>query len=400
MEASAPRPHRRNGLRTFGPESATRAKVTPAVCRSHGAVNEPSSHRSTPSAGLQPAQVLAVGDAARWPDWLETLVGSGFRVEVVPDAERAFVRTVERHVDLVLVAAETAVEESESLERLRRLSPCTRMLIIGDGCERGAATRTGASSLDEPVRAISATLSAKAFEREAQSAVKACRVARERRDRIDQLRSLVQRVSDPSKATGDLSRLVEELPVDGSAAPLGLETLRRSIGSELDGLHAARETCDYIARCLPQSTVAVWLSGPGHHIGLAACGGEQGDAAEATVRLLARLERLHLPGHMASGGIVGTDDVACWAQADDRPDLEGRWAMIAPCRADGRCHAAILLLGPRGPRPVPAHAALDAVRLMLGDHLARIERVNLRGVPEWPGIGEEPFDLPDDPGQD
>ena len=392
--AQTERPEGSAQNRRGAPKSGLRSAEVPR------AVHDPFADLPSPDASSRAAQVLAVGHAASWPDWLERLVGGGFRVEVVPDAERAFLRSVERSIDLVLVDAETAAEACEAFERLRRLSPCTRLLIIGDGSERGARTRPEAAASDDPVRAISATLSAKAFEREAQAAVKAARIARERRERIDQLRSLVQRVQDPTGATGDLSRLMQQLPEESASAPMAFDTLRQSIASELDALHAARETCDYIARCLPRSIVAVWLAGPGHHIGLAACGGEQGDAPDAVVRLLSRLERLHLPDQMTSGGIVSTDDAASWAQSDDRDELEGRWAMIAPCRADGRCHAAILLLGPRGRRPLPAQAALDAVRLMLGDHLARIERVNLRGVPDWPAPDQEPCDLPDDPGQD
>ena len=84
--------------------------------------------------------------------------------------------------------------------------------------------------------------------------------------------------------------------------------------------------------------------------------------------------------------IVGTDDVACWAQADDRGELEGRWAMIAPRRADGRCHAAILLLGPRGPRPVPAHAALEsgdkaALAALLGGLFTALAQTDVACVP-------------------
>lgn len=382
-------------------------KCPPIRVDDPGAVEErPTSHRPVPHANAT-GQVIAIGDAARWPDWLEALVAQGHHVEVVPDSGCAFVRSVERVVDVVLVAAETALDESEPLERLRRLSPCTRILLIGDRSERGSVGRGSAASPDDAVRALAATLSAHAFLREVQSSVQSARIARERRERISQLRSLVQRVSDSNDTTGDLRRLVEALPQDtGLPATLGFEALRRALGRELDPLHAARETTDFIARCLPDAVVAVWLAGPGTRVGLAACGGAQGSASDAAVRLMARVERLLLPGHMIAGGVIGTPDASAWGQPDDLHELSDRWAMLAPCRSDGSCHAVILLLGARGPRPEPAEGALDAVRQILGQHLGRIERINLRCAPRWPDA-EEFFDPReedepgfDDPGQD
>ena len=366
-------------------------------------MNDPAPIPPRSSDRTDAGQVIAIGDAARWPDWLETLVSGGYRVEVVPDAERAFVRSVERLVDLVLVAATTAVDECEPLERLRRLSPCTRILLIGDASERGSATRESACQPDEPVRAIPSTLASRAFEREVQTAVRGCRMARERRERIDQLRSLVNRITDPNPPASDLSSVTERFPEEDEPAPGGLHSLdglRRSMQRELDALQAARDTVDFIAGCLPEATVAVWLAGTGTHFGLAACSGNHGSSADATVRLMARVERLQLPRNMASGGIASTDDAASWGHDDDRAELDGRWAMIAPCRADGRCHAAILLLGTRGPRPLPAEAAMDSVRLLLGEHLGRIERVHLRAGNGW-NLDPEAFDpIDDDPGQD
>jgi hypothetical protein len=302
----------------------------------------------------------------------------------------------------VLVGAAAAVDDSEPLERLRRLSPCTRILLIGEASERGAATRDAAPAHDEPVRAISSTLSTRAFEREVRTAVRACRMARERRDRIDQLRSLVQRITDPNPPATELSEVVQHFPEEGEPAAdatQSLESLRRSMARELDALQACRDTVDFIAGCLPDATVAVWLAGLGTHLGLAACSGHHGSAADAVVRLMARVERQSLPRNMASGGIASTDDVACWGHEDDRTELEGRWAMIAPCRADGRCHAAILLLGPRGPRPLPAETAMESVRLLLGEHLGRIERVHLRADTGW-NLDPDAFEHFDDPGQD
>jgi hypothetical protein len=378
-------------------------KSVPERVETSGAVNDPAPtpHRSTTR--LDAGQVIAIGDAARWPDWLESLVSGGYRVEVVPDAERAFVRCVERMVDLVLVGASTAIDEGDPLERLRRLSPCTRILLIGEASERGAATRDCEPASDEPVRAIPSTLSTRAFEREVQAAVRGCRMARERRERIDQLRSLVNRITDPAAGSTELPAIVERFPEEHEPAPMpamSLETLKASMRRELDALQAARDTVDFIAGCLPEATVAVWLAGTGTHLGLAACSGHHGASADATVRLMARVERLHLPRHMASGGIASTDDVSGWGHEEDRVELEGRWAMIAPCRADGRCHAAILLLGPRGPRPLPAEAAMDSVRLLLGEHLGRIERVHLRAASDW-NVDPEVFDpVDEDPGQD
>jgi hypothetical protein len=170
---------------------------------------------SNPSASATcSGQVLAIGDAARWPDWLEALVAEGHRVEVVPDPRSAFLRSVERVVDVVLVAAETAFDESEPLEQLRRLSPCTRMLLIGDRSERGANARSGGASSDEPVRALTSTLAASAFVREVRASVQSARMARERRERISQLRSIVQRIQDPRGSSGDLRQFIESLPAE------------------------------------------------------------------------------------------------------------------------------------------------------------------------------------------
>lgn len=362
------------------------------------AVKKPTDIHAGTNASIGSGQILAVGDAARWPDWLEQLVTTGHRVEVVPDAERAFVRCVERVIDLVLVAADVAVEEVVVLERIRRLSPCTRMLLIGDRSERGSAARTAAAGPDETVRAISSSLSAKAFQREVEGAIRGCRMARERRERIDQLRSLVQRCADAHRTTGDLTRLIQQLPAEsGHPAQVGgVDALRHTLERELDALHASRETADFITRCLPDSMVAVWLAGAGDRVGLAACSGHAGPHSDIAVRLMSRVERLQLQSLMIAGGIVSTDDASRWGNPDDAAELEGRWGMLAACRADGRCHAVILILGPRGARPVPAEAALDSVRIMLGNHISRIERVNLRAVPEWPSSSEA-FDHDDGP---
>lgn len=361
-------------------------------------MKKPTDIHAGTNASIGSGQILAVGDAARWPDWLEQLVTTGHRVEVVPDAERAFVRCVERVIDLVLVAADVAVEEVVVLERIRRLSPCTRMLLIGDRSERGSAARTAAAGPDETVRAISSSLSAKAFQREVEGAIRGCRMARERRERIDQLRSLVQRCADAHRTTGDLTRLIQQLPAEsGHPAQVGgVDALRHTLERELDALHASRETADFITRCLPDSMVAVWLAGAGDRVGLAACSGHAGPHSDIAVRLMSRVERLQLQSLMIAGGIVSTDDASRWGNPDDAAELEGRWGMLAACRADGRCHAVILILGPRGARPVPAEAALDSVRIMLGNHISRIERVNLRAVPEWPSSSEA-FDHDDGP---
>lgn len=363
-----------------------------------GAVKKPSDTSSGTDASLGSGQILAVGDAARWPDWLERLVAGGHRVEVVPDVDRAFVRCVERVVDLLLVAAETAVDEEAVLERIRRLSPCTSMLLIGDRSERGSAPRAGSAGASDLVRAISSSLSAKAFQREVQDAVRTCRVARERRERIEQLRSLVQRCTDPRGGASDLGRLIHELPAhaESSTPMLGIDALQHALGRELDALHASRETADFITRCLPESMVAVWLASCGDRVGLAACSGHAGSHADIAVRLMSRVERMQIPGLLVAGGILITDDAARWGNPDDAAELEGRWAMLAACRADGTCHAVILILGNRGARPVPAEAALDSVRIMLGSHIGRIERVHLRAVPDWP-TSNETFDHDDGP---
>lgn len=406
MARAQGRPRRRNPGLNFTRIPSPRLKSTPDPVDLPGAVDDtPFLHRPT-SATTLAGQVLAIGDAARWPDWLEALVTEGHRVEVVPDSASALVRSVERVIDVILVAADTALDEADALEKLRRLSPCTRLLLIGDRSERGAATRGSSGATDEPVRALASTLGAGAFVREIRASVQSARVARERRERIDQLRSLVNRIQDPNGSTGDLKRLLEALPAEGDRpVSAGFDSLRRSLARDLDPLQAARETNDFIAGCLPDAVVAVWLAGPGQRVGLAACGGGQGSTSDFAVRFMARVERAILPGHMVAGGIKATPDASEWGQPDDAHELDGRWAMLAPCRSDGCCHAVILLLGARGPRPAPAEGALDAVRQILGQHLARIERVNLRCAPTWPDMDgfleppEDPHGHFDDPGQ-
>ncbi len=353
----------------------------------HDQPAHPSSSRTT-----APAQVLAVGDAARWPEWLEALVAGGNRVEVLPDAHRAFVRCVERWIDVVVVDASTALDATEPLERLRRLSPSTRILVIGPESALEAVPLE-----DGAVQAISGESSAREFLERVREGVQACRVDRERRERIEQLRGLAQRIrgGEPSHQTLD-GWLSAMSPASQSSLSC-LDALRKAIGRELDALTASRETADFITRCLPDAVVAIWLAGPGTQFGLAACSGGAGPQADAVVRLMARVERSLLPDRVVVGGILGTQDAMTWGAPDDAHELGGRWAMLAPCRSDGRCHAAILILGGREPRPVPAQTALDSVRTLLGAHLARIERVHLRAQPAWPPpAAEEPEDPPSD----
>lgn len=337
-----------------------------------------------------PGQVLAIGDAARWPEWLETLVSAGHRVEVLPDAHRAFVRCVERWIDVVIVDAATAMDETEPLERLQRLSPATRILVIGTVPDAQAHSRG-------VVQGIPGDLAAGEFLTRVLAGVRECRVDRERRDRLDQLRGLAHRVRTGEHASQTLDGWLAAMAPASKASLSCLDALRKSMGRELDPLTAARETADFITRCLPEAVVAIWLAGPGTHFGLAACSGGAGPQADAVVRLMARVERTLLPERSVAGGILGTEDAVAWGSIDDQHELGGRWAMLAPCRSEGQCHAAILILGRREPRPVPAQTALDSVRALLGAHLARIERVHLRAQPAWPPpAADEPADPPSD----
>jgi hypothetical protein len=353
----------------------------------HDQPAHPGSARTT-----APAQVLAVGDAARWPEWLEALVAGGNRVEVLPDAERAFVRCVERWIDVVLVDAGTALDATDALERLRRLSPATRILVIGPESALDAVPQEGCA-----VQAISGETSVRDFLERVRAGVHACRVDRERRERLEQLRGLAHRIRGGEQVPQTLDGWLSAMSPPSQASLSCLDALRKAIGRELDALTASRETADFITRCLPEVVVAVWLAGAGMQFGLAACSGGAGPQADAVVRLMARVERSLLPDRVVAGGILGTEDATTWGSPDDTHELGGRWAMLAPCRSEGRCHAVILILGSREPRPVPAQTALDSVRTLLGAHLARIERVHLRAQPAWPPpAAQEPEDPPSD----
>jgi hypothetical protein len=353
----------------------------------HDQPAQPGSSRTT-----APAQVLAVGDAARWPEWLEALVTGGHRVEVLPDAHRAFVRCVERWIDVIVIDAETALEATDHLERLRRLSPATRILVIGAESTLDAVPIDGGA-----VQAISGDMSARDFLDRVHAGVNACRVDRERRERLEQLRGLAQRIRGEEQGSQTLDGWLSAMSPSSQASLSCLDALRKAIGRELDPLTASRETADFITRCLPDAVVAIWLAGSGTQFGLAACSGGAGPQADAVVRLMARVERSLLPDRVVVGGILGTEDAMTWGSPDDAHELGGRWAMLAPCRSEGRCHAAILILGGREPRPVPAQTALDSVRTLLGAHLARVERVHLRAQPAWPPpAAEEPDDPPSD----
>lgn len=328
-----------------------------------------------------------MGEAPRWPEWLEALVTGGHRVEVLPDMHRAFVRCVERWVDVVLVDLQTAQESVEAVERIRRLSPSTRILVIDGPAEPG--------TMDGSMHGIPGDASVDTFTSLVRSDIRSCRLDRERRDRLDQLRSLAHRVRSRSDQASGLDRWLASMTPASDASTSCMDALRRSMARDLDPLAAARETADFITRCLPDAVVAVWLASSATSFGLAACSGGAGPQADAVVRLLARVERSRLPSLSVCGGISTTEDALAWGSPEDAHDLGGRWAMLAPCRSDGQCHAAILILGSREPRPVPAHAALESVRSLLGNHLDRIERVHLRAQADWPPpAAEEPEDPP------
>ena len=325
--------------------------------------------------------VLVVGQATRWPEWMEALVHTGHRVEVVPDSERALLCAAERWVEVLLVAGETAVEEAQTLERLHRVSPCTQLLLIGPGTFEPTAT----------IRSLSDMLPKGEFLREIQSALRASRQARERQARMEQLRGLAERIRhDASPLAGGAESMM-----DAAARPESeMEALQSTVGQELDALHAARETADFVVRHLPGAVVAVWLSGPAGRFGLTACSGTGDDRTDAIARLMACVERRLLTRPASAGEMTVVTSAAEWALAEDGEAFRARWGILAPCRADGVCHGFVMVIGPDGVPLGSAESAMDSIRTILGAHLARIERVHLRARPDWPDLAGEP----DEPG--
>jgi len=312
---------------------------------------------------------------------MEALVHAGHNVEAVPDSQRALRCVTERWVEVLLVAGETAVDEAQTLEQLHRVSPCTQMLLIGPGTFEPTTS----------IRSLSDTLPAGEFLREIQSALQASRVARERQDRKDLLRGLAERI----RRDGSPSDGVVESMIHAASGPASeMEALQSSVGQELDALHAARETADFIVRNLPGAVVAVWLSGPAGRFGLTACSGTGDDRTDAIARLMACVERRLLPRPTSAGEMALVTSAAEWALAEDVEALRARWGILAPCRADGVCHGFIMLVGPDGAPLGSAEQAMDSIRTILGAHLARIERVHLRAQPSWPDLSGDP----DEPG--
>ncbi|MGA1265666.1 MAG: hypothetical protein ACO32J_00625 [Phycisphaerales bacterium] len=337
----------------------------------------PSSSNSRTHAG----HVLVVGQASRWPEWMEVLVRTGHNVEVVPDSERALLCAAERWVEVLLVAGETAVDDAQTLERLHRVSPCTQLLLIGPGTFEPTAT----------IRSLSDALPKGEFLREIQSALRASRQARERQERLEQLRGLAQRIRrDATPWHGGAESMI-----DAASGPASeMEALQSSVGEELDPLHAARETADFIVRHLPGAVVAVWLSGPAGRFGLTACSGTGDDRTDAIARLMACVERRLLARPASAGEMTVVASAAEWAMAEDAEALRARWGILAPCRADGVCHGFVMVIGPDGLPLGSAESAMDSIRTILGAHLARIERVHLRAQPDWPDLSSDP----DEPG--
>ena len=337
----------------------------------------PSSSNSRIHAG----QLLVVGQAPCWPEWMEALVHAGHNVEAVPDSQRALRCVTERWVEVLLVAGETAVDEAQTLEQLHHVSPCTQMLLIGPGTFEPTTS----------IRSLSDTLPAGEFLREIQAALRASRLARERQERRDQLRGLAERIRrDASPLHGDAESMIHA--ASGPASEM--EALQSTVGQELDALHAARETADFVVRHLPGAVVAVWLSGPAGRFGLTACSGTGDDRTDAIARLMACVERRLLTRTASAGEMTVVTSAAEWALTEDAEVLRARWGILAPCRADGVCHGFVMVIGPEGVPLGSAEGAMDSIRTILGAHLARIERVHLRARPNWPDLAGDP----DEPG--
>ena len=311
----------------------------------------------------------------------------GFQIEMVPSATRAGIRCVEQVVDAVLLdVTEDVVEVSNTARLLQRVSKHTKIVVL---CESSQDVPPTLAAFENVQRVVS-DVSPNDFVRIMRTTVRVARLSRERHERIDTLKSLATQVHDQQNVTGDMEKLLSVLQEHSPRTPFPklklpeISTLTEVLARSLDPLTASRAAVDFVERCLPGAMIVSWLVGSDSRTGLAACAGNGGSNAILSARLLSDVETLQLPMVLSADRACVVDDVRQFVGGNDFQAFAQRWAMLAPCRANGECFAAILIVGPVGSRPAQAEAGLGDVCQALATQLAFDARIHRRICGAWP----------------
>lgn len=311
----------------------------------------------------------------------------GFQIEMVPSATRAGIRCVEQVVDAVLLdVTEDVVEVSNTARLLQRVSKHTKIVVL---CESSQDVPPTLAAFENVQRVVS-DVSPNDFVRIMRTTVRVARLSRERHERIDTLKSLATQVHDQQNVTGDMEKLLSVLQEHSPRTPFPklklpeISTLTEVLARSLDPLTASRAAVDFVERCLPGAMIVSWLVGSDSRTGLAACAGNGGSNAILSARLLSDVETLQLPMVLSADRACVVDDVRQFVGGNDFQAFAQRWAMLAPCRANGECFAAILIVGSVGSRPAQAEAGLGDVCQALATQLAFDARIHRRICGAWP----------------
>ena len=340
-----------------------------------------------PSRHEQCGRILLTGACSNWSDLIGSLVDEGFQIEMVPSATRAGIRCVEQVVDAVLLdVTEDVVEVSNTARLLQRVSKHTKIVVL---CESFQDVPPTLAAFENVQRVVS-DVSPNDFVRIMRTTVRVARLSRERHERIDTLKSLATQVHDEQNVTGDMEKLLSVLQEHSPRTPFPklklpeISTLTEVLARSLDPLTASRAAVDFVERCLPGAMIVSWLVGSDSRTGLAACAGNGGSNAILSARLLSDVETLQLPRVLSADRACVVDDVRQFVGGNDFQAFAQRWAMLAPCRANGECFAAILIVGPVGGRPAQAEAGLGDVCQALATQLAFDARIHRRICGAWP----------------
>ena len=322
-----------------------------------------------------------------WSNLVAPLVEYGFQVEMVTDVQRAGIRCVEQVVDAVVVELSQQSDEiSKAIHLLRTVSRYTKIVLL---CESPQDVPPTLAAYDN-VQSVVSDVAPKDFMHIMRTAVRVARLSRERDERIHTLKSLATQVSDPQQSTSDIEKLLRILQSHNPRTPFPklklpeIETLNEVLARSLDPLTASRAAVDFIERCLPGAMIVSWLVGSNSKTGLAACAGNGGCNAILCARLLSDIETLQLPRVLQGKQPCVVEDVRQFVGGDEYETFAGRWAMLAPCRANDECFAGILIVGPAGSRPTQAEQGLGDVCGALASQLAFDARIHRRIFPAWP----------------
>ena len=335
----------------------------------------------------QCGRLLLAGASSNWSDLVGPLVDEGFQIEMVPSATRAGIRCVEQVVDAVLLdLIDDVVEVSNTAQLLQRVSKHTKIVVL---CESSQDVPPTLAAFENVQRVVS-DVSPNDFVRIIRTAVRVAQLNRERTERIDTLKSLATEVHDEQNVTVDLEKLLSVLQEHAPRTPFPklklpeISTLTEVLARSLDPLTASRAAVDFVERCLPGAMIVSWLVGSDSRTGLAACAGNGGSNAILSARLLSDVETLQLPRVLRTNRACVVDDVRQFVGGNDFNPFAQRWAMLAPCRANGECFAAILIVGPAGTRPTQAESGLGDVCQALATQLAFDARIHRRIFGAWP----------------